>query len=205
MTSATQDQARSARREAGGPRRRELLGVAGRCFAELGYEATTIDVIATRAEVSRATFYAYFSSKEAVFQAVAEAICRQFLDAQLVEDVDAAEPCQVIRATTRAFIEVIFSNGGLVALIEHRARVDERIGELWSRVQGRTRRRFTTFLDRLDGAGLVEPCVAPRQIVESTSDALLLGASRLSAAGADEREQFITDHIAIIERLIGLS
>lgn len=179
--------------------------MAARCFDELGYEATTIDVIATRAGVSRATFYAYFSSRDAAFLAVAEAIGQQFLDAQLVEDVEAAESRQVIRATTRAFIEVIFENGGLVALIEHRARVDERIGELWSRVHGRTRRRFTTFLDGLAAAGIVEPCVAPRQIVESASDALLLGASRLSAAGAGEREQFIADHIAITERLIGLS
>ncbi|WP_143875950.1 hypothetical protein [Nocardia fluminea] len=39
----------------------------------------------------------------------------------------------------------------------------------------------------------------------SLSDALPIGASRLAEAAHDRREQFVTDHIAIAERLIGFT
>lgn len=205
VTSAAQERARSARRHSGGSRRRELLDLAAGCFGELGYEATTIEVITARAGVSRATFYAYFSSREAVFRAVTEALCAQFLDSQLIEGVNVTQPRQVIGWTTRAFIEVLFANGGLVALIEYRARVDEAIGELWADVHRRTRCRFTAYLERLEADGAIAPCVAPERIVQSLTDALLAGAARIAGADPAERERFIADHIAISERLIGLA
>ena len=37
-----------------------------RLFSDRGYEATTIELIAEAANVSRATFFNYFASKEAV-------------------------------------------------------------------------------------------------------------------------------------------
>ena len=42
----------------------EILGVAARIFSERGYQGTTLDDIATAANISRSTFYSYFASKE---------------------------------------------------------------------------------------------------------------------------------------------
>ena len=47
--------------------RQRIVGAALGCFAEHGYRHTSIDDIASRAEVSRATLYQYFESKDAVF------------------------------------------------------------------------------------------------------------------------------------------
>ncbi|WP_165914856.1 TetR/AcrR family transcriptional regulator [Nocardia alba] len=202
-TSDAQERARSARKDSAGPRRGELLDAAAECFAEWGYDQTSVETITTRARVSRATFYAYFSSKDEVFGAITERVCAQFLAAQLVVDIEVTPAAEVIGATTRAFAEAVFANGALVALIEHRAGIDPAIGEQWSGVRTRLRKRFTAFLERAEVRGGIDPCAPPSRIVEALADALLIGASRRAGADRHRREQFITDHIAIAERLIG--
>ncbi|MEU4646368.1 TetR/AcrR family transcriptional regulator [Nocardia fluminea] len=204
-TSEAQERARSARKDSTGPRRGELLDAAARCYAESGYDQTSVETITTRARVSRATFYAYFSSKDEVFGAITERVCAQFLAAQLVVDVEVSTAAEVIGATTRAFAEAVFANGALVTLIEHRAGIDPAIGAQWSQVRTRLRTRFTAFLERPRVRGDIDPCAPPARIVEALSDALLIGASRLAGADHDRREQFVTDHIAIAERLIGFT
>ncbi|MEU4412139.1 helix-turn-helix domain-containing protein [Nocardia salmonicida] len=204
-TSEAQERARSARKDSAGPRRGELLDAAARCFAELGYDQTSVETITTRARVSRATFYAYFAAKDEAFAAITERVCAQFLDSQLVVDVEVTAPAEVIGATTRAFAEAVFANGALVALIEHRAGIDPAIGAQWSQVRTRLRKRFTAFLERDEVRGGIDPCAPPTRIVETLADALLIGASRLAGADHHRREQFITDHIAIAERLIGFT
>ncbi len=48
----------------------EILRVGTQCFSERGYQATTIEEIAARVEISRVTFYTYFKSKEELLQAI---------------------------------------------------------------------------------------------------------------------------------------
>ncbi|MBI5164651.1 MAG: TetR/AcrR family transcriptional regulator [Magnetospirillum sp.] len=57
----------SAKREA-------ILDAAQACFLEQGYAATSMDAVASGATVSKATIYAHFASKDALFAAV---ICRR--------------------------------------------------------------------------------------------------------------------------------
>jgi AcrR family transcriptional regulator len=66
---------RAPQRDVGMSRTRELveeeiLRVATECFNERGYQATTIEEIAARVEISRVTFYTYFKSKEELLQAI---------------------------------------------------------------------------------------------------------------------------------------
>ncbi len=204
-TSEAQERARSARKDSAGPRRGELLDAAAQCFAELGYDQTSVETVTTRARVSRATFYAYFSSKDEIFGAITERVCAQFHEAQFVVDTEVTAPAEVVAATTRAFAEAVFANGALVTLIEHRAGIDPAIGAQWSRVRTRLRERFTGYLTRVQPEGGIDPCAPLPRIVEALADALLIGASRVAGAGAAERDQFITDHIAIAERLIGFT
>jgi AcrR family transcriptional regulator len=51
-------------------RQAELLETATAVFAERGYQATTMDIIAERAGVSKGLLYLYFKNKEALFGAV---------------------------------------------------------------------------------------------------------------------------------------
>ena len=70
MTQLT-PQPQSGRREREAARRRaDVLAVASEIFAEKGYEGAQISAIARVAEVSLATVYAMFKSKEELYQAV---------------------------------------------------------------------------------------------------------------------------------------
>jgi AcrR family transcriptional regulator len=48
----------------------EIIRVATQCFSERGYQATTIEEIAARVDISRVTFYTYFENKEALLQTI---------------------------------------------------------------------------------------------------------------------------------------
>lgn len=53
-------------------RREELLDAAQQLFLEKGFAATSIDDIASSADVAKGTFYLYFPSKEALLAAIQE-------------------------------------------------------------------------------------------------------------------------------------
>ncbi len=55
-----------------GERVRHILGESLACFAEHGFERVTYDDLIARARVSRGSFYWYFPSKEALYDAVLE-------------------------------------------------------------------------------------------------------------------------------------
>lgn len=55
-------------------KRTAMLDAAQACFLESGYANTSVDEVATRAGVSKATIYAHFSSKDELFGAI---ICRR--------------------------------------------------------------------------------------------------------------------------------
>jgi AcrR family transcriptional regulator len=54
----------------GGDRVRHILGESLACFAEHGFERVTYDDLIARSKVSRGSFYWYFPSKEALYDAV---------------------------------------------------------------------------------------------------------------------------------------
>src|SRR6266581_6516208 len=68
---------RSARRGSGRPTKEQaeqiadhIIDVATRLFSETNFEATSVDLIAATARISKQTFYARFASKETLFAAV---------------------------------------------------------------------------------------------------------------------------------------
>jgi AcrR family transcriptional regulator len=71
-TRAQKSKARApARRQARrGERVHHILGESLECFAEQGFERVTYDDLIARANVSRGSFYWYFPSKEALYDAV---------------------------------------------------------------------------------------------------------------------------------------
>ena len=84
--------------------RTRLLEAGQRVFAETGYAGTRVDDIIEAADTSRATFYRYFKSKDALFTELSR-IC--FVD---------------IRVTTRAIASVTpgdEARGQLIELLKH--------------------------------------------------------------------------------------
>lgn len=63
----------AVRREEEKERRRgEIVDAAERLYAELGWDAVTMDIVAKRARISRALVYVYFQDKNDLLHAIAE-------------------------------------------------------------------------------------------------------------------------------------
>jgi AcrR family transcriptional regulator len=60
--------------------RERILDAANRLFLQYGYKRTTVDDIASAAGIAKGSLYLHFKSKEAVFCAASQRVCRQVLD-----------------------------------------------------------------------------------------------------------------------------
>lgn len=201
--SQSQERARAHRKDAGAVRREELLRAAAECFDDLGYAATTVELIAARAQTSRPTFYAYFRSKDEILLAVVDRVATELEATQSLNGIDTTDPREVIAATMRAYADGVFANGGLVALFDAMAPIREDVGEIWDRLIRRTHRRYTAYLASLD-PGTVDLCLPPAELVRILNDTIHHGAKRVARGNAADRERFIADQIRVAERLIGI-
>ncbi|QFG20192.1 TetR/AcrR family transcriptional regulator [Actinomadura sp. WMMB 499] len=110
-----------ARRGAGRPTREqaearhaELLDTALDLFLEGGYEATTIELIASRVGMTKRTIYARYPEKSALFlAAVLRAIERQAVPREVLEDLDDGDLAGTLKAVARLRIEQVTTPDGL--------------------------------------------------------------------------------------------
>ena len=56
-----------------------IIETAGELFIAQGYQTTTVDAIAEAAEISKPTFFNYFSTKHAVLQSMVERMDNEFI------------------------------------------------------------------------------------------------------------------------------
>ncbi len=73
-----------------------ILDAASELFAELGFQATTLDKVAQRAKISKLSIYRHFESKEALFGAAFAARCHQLIPQVLFEGVDGSAEDQLM-------------------------------------------------------------------------------------------------------------
>ncbi|SEL38978.1 transcriptional regulator, TetR family [Roseateles sp. YR242] len=90
-----------------------ILDAASSVFLRHGFTAATTDMIQREAGVSKATLYANFAGKEALFAAVIERQCTRLADAvQAIEPVP-GNLAKTLTALGRAYLEIVLSPGGL--------------------------------------------------------------------------------------------
>lgn len=65
-----------------------IVDAASELFAELGFQATTLDKVAQRAKISKLSIYKHFENKEALFGAAFAARCHQLIPQVLFESTD---------------------------------------------------------------------------------------------------------------------
>ncbi len=124
-------------------RRAEILQAAWGLFAEKGYEGTTVALVLERAGIAKGTFYHYFPSKEALLDAVVEAMTERGL-AEVEAAVAAAggggiAQLNAFLAASRSLrtenMELIVD----IALVLHRDENAIMLRKLRRRVDGRVR------------------------------------------------------------------
>ena len=85
--------------------RNRILKMSRRLFTAKGYENTTIEDIAEASEISKATLYNYFSSKEHLLQGIADAALeeiRQLVREDLRDEPDSLEKLRRVMETLAA-------------------------------------------------------------------------------------------------------
>jgi len=93
-------------RMTGQERREQLLGVARSVFAERGFEATTVEEIADRAEVSKPVVYEHFGGKEGIYAVVVDREVRALTE-RITDALDAPHPRQAAEQAAEAFLAYI--------------------------------------------------------------------------------------------------
>ncbi len=116
--------------------RAALISAAKGAFSELGYARTTVADITDRAEVSRATFYVYFASKDDVFRVLTEQLRDEFLEAQRARAADRDDPVGVATAAVTDFVDVYAANLAFITVLEHQALNDPQVRALWQGITG---------------------------------------------------------------------
>ncbi|WP_336250335.1 TetR/AcrR family transcriptional regulator [Stomatohabitans albus] len=88
-------------------RRSQLIHVAKEVFAEVGYEATTIEEIAHRADVSKPVVYQHFGGKEGIYAVVVDREVNALLT-RITANLDGVgRPRAMVHASALAFLDYL--------------------------------------------------------------------------------------------------
>ena len=117
-------------------RRKEILAVAIRHFAERGFADTDVQLIADELGVGKGTVYRYFSSKERLFLAAVDRGMEALREAVDAAAARATGPLPRIEAGIRAYLEYFDRHPAVAELI------------IQERAQFRDRKRPTYFVHR---------------------------------------------------------
>ena len=94
------------RLERGLETRRAIVETATRLFAEHGYAAVSIEAVLAACEISRGALYHHFSSKEALLEAVFEAVEVDVTNKVLARAASAGGAAEAVRAGCEAFLDL---------------------------------------------------------------------------------------------------
>ena len=183
--------------------RAALITAARRAFSELGYARTTVADITGRADVSRATFYVYFGSKDDVFRVLTEQLRDEFLEAQLARAADRDDPLAVATAAVTDFVDVYAANLPFITVLEHQALTDPQLRELWLGIRERLLKRMTRFVRTLVADGVACP-LAPADMVATAASGMAVRFAPLIAARPADREEIMAHLVRLYLQTLGI-
>src|SRR5688500_15540524 len=93
--------------------REHILLVAKEVFLEIGFERTSMDVVAARAETSKRSLYAHFESKENLYLAVIEYMRGYFLSRLKMPGDYSEKPAEALTLFCSRYLEILFYQGSI--------------------------------------------------------------------------------------------
>ncbi|WP_030747819.1 TetR/AcrR family transcriptional regulator [Streptomyces sp. NRRL F-5135] len=93
-------------RMTGAERREQLLDIGRKVFAEKGFEATSVEEIASKAGVSKPVVYEHFGGKEGLYAVVVDREMRQLLD-MVTSALTAGHPRELLEQAAFALLDYI--------------------------------------------------------------------------------------------------
>jgi len=86
--------------------RQHLVAVATELFAERGYDGTSIEAVLQAAGVSRGSLYHHFPGKDALFDAVLEAVEERIGEETVAAALAELDPVEALRAGCQAWVRL---------------------------------------------------------------------------------------------------
>jgi AcrR family transcriptional regulator len=123
-------------------RREQLLRVAREIFAERGYQATTMDDLATAAGFTKPILYQHFSSKEALYNEIVHVTTTQLIEALVGSTSNTAGPREKVESAFEAFFEIVVNETSAFRILFLQPQVGSRLSEL-----RRVETRMTSFIE----------------------------------------------------------
>ena len=148
-----------------------ILAAAQRTFLASGFGAVSMDAIAREAGASKATLYAYFSSKEELFGAVVAREGERYFRGFSANELDPSDVETSLTEIAQRFLELVLSPD---AIAVNRITIAEavrfpQLGEVfWRAGPERTRTQIEAFLRRADEVGtlsVADPKLAAEQFI----------------------------------------
>lgn len=106
MTDGATEPAKRRVRMSATQRREQLITVGRQLFAERGFDATSIEEVATRAKVSKPVVYEHFGGKEGLYAVVVDREVRALLD-RVATALTAGHPRELLEQAALALLDYI--------------------------------------------------------------------------------------------------
>lgn len=94
----------------GKERREQLIDVGRTLFAEIGFEGTSVEEIAARAQVSKPVVYEHFGGKEGLYAVVVDREIQTLLAALTSSLIEPAHPKVILERSALALLDYIETN-----------------------------------------------------------------------------------------------
>lgn len=149
----------------GSTRKKQLLIAARAVFEEKGFIATRVHDIVKRAKTSHGTFYTYFDTKEAIFEAVALEAMDVMLNA-MNPDSPASEFGDRVTDSIRRYIAAYRPAARMIALMEAVGTSSPEMRQLRLDARDLFVRRTERGIARMIEQGLADPALDVRYTAE---------------------------------------
>ena len=140
-------------------KRGQIQDAAARLFLSQGYAATSMDSVAAEAQVSKATLYAHFKSKQALFESMVQERFRTEMEENLQPAQLGDDPLEGLAAVGRRFLGLLVAYramGTFRIVLAESQRLPE-LGEAFYRSgPARTLQIVTAYIEHLNRLGRLE-------------------------------------------------
>jgi AcrR family transcriptional regulator len=134
----------------------QILDAARELFLRDGFSTTSMDAVAKLANVSKATVYAHFSSKEELFRAMMEAECRRTWPEITSDELAQLDPIPKLREVAERYVRFITSGYpvALLRVVSAEAARNPALGPIfYDSAPGAGRKKFAELLRYADTQG----------------------------------------------------
>ena len=143
---------RKSRRLPALARRAQLVDVGRAVFAKRGYEATSVEEIASQAKVSKPVVYEHFGGKEGLYAVVVDREM-EYVVRRIVEAISSGTPRERVERASLAFLAYVRDHPDGFAVLSQDSPVTSSHGRMSSLLNDLAERVGHVFVQALEDAG----------------------------------------------------